>query len=92
MKQGDYLLTAALGKTIYRVEELKPMLHELKGIGRNLNQLTILAHKGQISAVSLSEATRALTKTIQVINGLYDVVDGRIASGKATGETDDGNL
>lgn len=85
-------MTAALGKTIYQVEELRPMLRELKGIGRNLNQLTVLAHKGQVSAVNLSEAVRSLTKNIQVINGLYDVVDGRIAGGKGSEDVSDGNL
>ena len=31
---GIYLRISALGKTIYQIEELKPVLHELKGIGR----------------------------------------------------------
>ena len=31
---GEYLRISALGKTIYQIKELKPVLHELKGIGR----------------------------------------------------------
>lgn len=51
---GEYLRISALGKTIYQIEELKPVLHELKGIGRNLNQLTMLAHQGVIRTVNLT--------------------------------------
>ena len=60
--QREYLLNAALGRTIYQVEELKPMLFELKAIGRNINQLTALAHKGLIGTVNLTEATGALER------------------------------
>ena len=60
MGDGEYLRVSALGKTIYQVEELKPILHELKGIGRNLNQLLILAHEGRIQRVDLSGVTAAL--------------------------------
>ena len=51
---GEYLRISALGKTVYQIEELKPVLHELKSIGRNLNQLTLLAHQGVIRTVNLT--------------------------------------
>ena len=79
--QREYLLSAALGRTIYQVEELKPMLFELKAIGRNINQLTALAHKGLIKTVNLTEATGALERNYAAINGLYDALDGTVASG-----------
>ena len=79
--QREYLLSAALGRTIYQVEELKPMLFELKAIGRNINQLTALAHKGLIKTVNLTEATGALERNYAAINGLYDTLDGTVASG-----------
>lgn len=88
--QREYLLGAALGRTIYQVNELKPVLAELKAIGRNLNQLTILSHQGKISAVNLSEAMNTLQKIYAAINVLYDVCDGVIASGKVG--DDDGDL
>ena len=81
LTQREYLLGAALGRTIYQVNELKPVLSELKAIGRNLNQLTILSHQGKISAVNLSEVVSTLQKTYAAINVLYDVCDGVIASG-----------
>ena len=81
LSQREYLLSTALGKTVYQVDELKPMLFELKAIGRNLNQLTTLAHQGRISAINLSEATNALSKNYAAINGLYDRIQGALASG-----------
>ena len=42
------------------VPGLDKLTHELKGIGRNLNQLLILAHEGRIQRVDLSGVTAAL--------------------------------
>jgi len=72
------------------VNELKPVLAELKALGRNLNQLTILSHQGKISAVHLSEVVNTLQKIYAAINVLYDVYDGVIASGSEV--NDDGDL
>ena len=81
LSQREYLLSAALGRTIYQVEELKPTLFELKAIGRNVNQLTMLAHQGRVMTVNLTEATNALERNYAAINGLYDALDGTVASG-----------
>lgn len=90
LSQREYLLGAALGRTIYQVNELKPVLTELKALGRNLNQLTILAHQGKISFVNLTEAVSTLQKVYAAINVLYDICDGVITSG--TEVSDNGNL
>lgn len=90
LSQREYLLGAALGQTIYQVNELKPVLSELKAIGRNLNQLTMLSHQGKITAVNLTEAVSTLQKIYAAINVLYAVCDGVIASGKVG--DDNGNL
>lgn len=42
------------------MDGLPEITRELKGIGRNLNQLTILANMGRVAEVSLGEATAAL--------------------------------
>ena len=81
LSQREYLLSAALGRTIYQVEELKPTLFELKAIGRNVNQLTMIAHQGRVTTVNLTEATNALERNYAAINGLYDALDGTVASG-----------
>ena len=78
---GEYLRISALGKTIYQVEELKPILHELKGIGRNLNQLTMLSHQGVIRAVNLNATADGIGRCYEAINKLYADTDAVIRGG-----------
>ena len=70
LSQQEYLLKAALGQPVYVVEELKPILSELRAWGRNLNQLTVLAHEGRIQAVSLRETMETLGRTYDAVNAL----------------------
>lgn len=81
MGDGEYLRTSALGKTIYQVEELKPILHELKGIGRNLNQLTMLSHQGVVRTINLTATADAIERCYRAINRLYADTDVVIGSG-----------
>ena len=77
------------------MNELKPVLTELKAIGRNLNQLTMLAHQGRITTVNLTAATEALTRNYIAINGLFDEANGTVASGNMPPREDvidDGNV
>ena len=70
----DYLCYSGLGKEIVRVDGLDKVLSELKAQGRNLNQLTTLAHMGKITVVygnrlaegygRISEQLRELVKTV----------------------------
>ena len=60
LSQQEYLLRAALEQQILVIHELKPILTELRAWGRNLNQLTVLAHTGHIQTVYLKELTEAL--------------------------------
>ena len=95
LSQREYLLSAALGRTIYQVEELKPTLFELKAIGRNVNQLTMLAHQGRIEVGNLTAATEALIRNYCAINGLFEEANGAVASGNMSPREDvidDGNL
>ena len=78
---GEYLRISALGKTIYQVEELKPILHELKGIGRNLNQLTMLSHQGVVWTVNLTATADGIGRCYQAINKLYADTDAVIQGG-----------
>ena len=52
---------------------------QLKGIARNLNQLTVLAHQGHIQSADLSEATAALGRVYEAVNRLL-TVEGRVVS------------
>ena len=43
---------------------------ELRACGRNLNQLTVLAHEGHIQTVHLRETVEALGRTYDAVNAL----------------------
>lgn len=60
MPVGAYVRAAAMRHKVVVVDGLKEMTHELKEIGRNLNQLTILANEGRIASVGLGETMKAL--------------------------------
>ena len=62
MSVSAYVRAAALRHRVVVVDGLKEHTHELKGIGRSLNQLAILAHEGRISAVNLDSVYTALEK------------------------------
>ena len=81
LSQQAHLLRAALGEPIYVLEDLKPILAELRGWGRNLNQLTVLAHTGRVQTVYLRECMEVLGKTYEAVNWLLTEKDGVISCG-----------
>ena len=62
MSVSAYVRAATLRHKVVVVDGLKEHTHELKGIGRSLNQLAILAHEGRISAANLDSVYTALEK------------------------------
>ena len=62
MTVGAYVRSAALRHRVTVVDGLEEHTRELKGIGRNLNQLTILAHEGNIQIVNMDGTELALEK------------------------------
>lgn len=56
----DFFTTSALGKEIVVVEGLPEIISQLKAIGNNLNQLTVLANMNRIQMVGLEEITDKL--------------------------------
>ncbi|MFI3170243.1 MAG: plasmid mobilization relaxosome protein MobC [Faecalibacterium sp.] len=56
----DYVTTVCLNKQIIIIDELKDFIKEQKAIGRNLNQLALLANRGRIETVSLTETAAQL--------------------------------
>lgn len=67
MSTGAYVRASALKHRVVVVEGLPEIVHELKGISRNINQLTTLANMGKLDTAYLNEATDALY-------GIYDRV------------------
>ena len=55
MTVTDYLVTSALGKDIVVIDGVDGLITQMKAVGRNLNQLTTLAHMGRIQVVRLDE-------------------------------------
>ena len=73
MTHTAYLINRALrDDRIIILEDLKPVCHELRKIGTNLNQLTILAHRGQINCVNLSALSEEVKKLWQPLNLLTE--------------------
>lgn len=62
MSVSAYVRAAALRHRVVVVDGLKEHTHELKGIGRSLNQLAILAHEGRISVANIDSVYTALEK------------------------------
>ena len=70
LSRTEYLITCALGKEITLIEDLKPILADLRRVGNNLNQLTRLANMGKIQGVNLGEYRAALEQTYTAIHTL----------------------
>ena len=67
MNRTEYLITVATNKRITLIEDIKPLLTELRRIGNNLNQITKLANMGKVDAINLTETSEALTETYQAV-------------------------
>ena len=68
MTPSAYIRAAAMRHRVVVVDGLKELTHELKGLGRNLNQLTMLAHQGRFTAPDLHSM-------IQTLGRVYDKLD-----------------
>lgn len=77
MTVTDYITQSALGKEIIIIDGLPEIVSQLKKIGNNLNQLTMLSHQGVINTVNLDETEESLTAIYWKINELTKVVDER---------------
>ena len=50
---SEFMIDTALNRRIIVIDSLPEMVRELKALGRNLNQLTILCNMGKVQAVKL---------------------------------------
>lgn len=72
MTVSEYLRYVALNKKIVVIEDLKELTKDLRGIGINLNQLTILCHKGKITCPDISATEKKVTEIWQLLNSLME--------------------
>lgn len=61
MTPSAFVRAAAMRHKVTVVPGLKEATHELKAIGRNLNQLAILAHEGKVQFARLDEVYEKLS-------------------------------
>ena len=72
MSTGAYVRAGALRHRVMGIGVLKEFTHELKGIGRNVNQLVVLANMGKIKEVRLGETMEALGRIYHQLRDLTD--------------------
>ena len=73
MALSTYIRACALRHKVVVVEGVKECVSELKAIGRNLNQLTVLAHEGRIQLVNLDGVENALEQNYIGIQQLAEL-------------------
>ena len=64
---SDFVLRSAMDKKIVVADGLNEVAKQQKAIGRNLNQITMLAHEGRLHSVRLDELIeqhRAVTTAV----------------------------
>ena len=74
MTPAAYARSAALRQKVQVVPGLEEMVHQMKKIGANLNQLTVLAHEGRISAPALDKAAEALESLFYPLTEIMEEV------------------
>ncbi len=74
MSMSDYVTACCLGKRIVVIDEQKELLRQLKGIGSNVNRLTVLANMGKVQIINLEKAAGELS---EVSAALRAAVEGR---------------
>ena len=72
MKVSEYLRQASMNKEIIVIEDLKEFTKELRGIGTNLNQLTILCHQGRITCPNIFTTQEKVNQIWQSLNLLME--------------------
>ncbi len=60
MSQSDYVTRCCLGRQVIVIDGLKEFSKQLRAIGSNLNQLTVLANMGKLRTVYLDKTAEAL--------------------------------
>ena len=72
MPVGAYVRAAALRHRVVVIDGLKEITHELKGIGRSINQLVVLCNMGRIKEVHLEDAWQSLSQVYLKLQELTD--------------------
>ena len=72
MSQSDYVTRCCLGRQVVVIEDLKEAAKQLRAIGTNLNQLTVLANMGRVSVTNLDGMAQELAKVSAALRELQE--------------------
>ena len=72
LSQGDYVTRCCLGRQVVVIEDLKEVANQLRGIGNNLNQLTVLANMGRVTIANLDAAVQELSAISTTLRELQE--------------------
>jgi len=75
MSRTEYLVSAGMDKPIVIIDDLKPMLAELRRIGNNVNQLTRKVNSGEVYVVGLNEINEQLGAIAVGLYAIQEEVD-----------------
>ena len=70
MTLTEYITDCCLGKQIVVIDGLDEVIRQQKAIGRNLNQITILANMGKVRTVYLKELTDAYAQVSSLLSDI----------------------
>lgn len=72
MSMSDYVTACCLGQQIVIINGLKEVLQELRSIGKNLNQLVMLAHMGRVTVVKLSDVLTVFSELRDALRAIAE--------------------
>ncbi len=72
LSQSDYVTRCCLGRQVVVIEDLKEAAKQLRAIGTNLNQLTVLANMGRVSVSNLDGMAQELAKVSAALRELQE--------------------
>lgn len=70
---SEFMIETALNRKIIVIDSLSEMVSQLKALGRNLNQLTVLCNMGKVQAVNLNEFEETLADIHSQLRKLTEV-------------------
>lgn len=72
LSQSDYVTRCCLGRQVVVIEDLKEVARQLRGIGNNLNKLTMLVNMGRVEITNLDGLTQELANVSAVLREIQE--------------------
>ncbi len=72
LSQSEYVIRCCLGQRMVVMDVLKDVLTELRRIGNNINQLTVLANMGKVKVADLTGVRDSLTEIGRTLRAMQE--------------------